>query len=68
MHTLLAYDQIRISTFSEIAYSQVWGGGGGGGGGKFNICGLDHSGSETFIYNMGGESQVPFAQLIGRLL
>ena len=35
---------IRISAFPKIAYSQVWG--------KFNICGLDHSGSEPFNYNV----------------
>ena len=26
---------------------------GGGSGGKLNICGLDHSGSETFNYDVG---------------
>ena len=45
MHTffsIIIMTKVRISAFPEIVYIVKFGS-------KFNICGLDHSGSETFI-------------------
>ena len=49
MPKILKFEQLLKHILRVYMYFRVCGGGGGGGG-KFNSMGLDHSGSQPFIY------------------